>query len=272
MSKLGNPAMRTWSRRSANGQMAVERASATYKGVIWKSAFLILLTIAVAIATDVVLWTSLNNVMSGELSTDEFSRALTVGFVVAAVAGVVMLVGFFVMLFNVGAAKVFAPIYAVCQGAFLGAMASLLNLLIPGVSLAALLGTGVVFAVCIVMYKLLGARISGTFARCFTIAVLSFLLVELICVPILYFFAANSGNLALILGVQAAIAFFCVVFGAIAVFSDIQNIDVMVQVGADQKYEWALAFSLTTSLVYLYLEILELLVRFFALFRLTQNR
>ena len=271
-SRYGNPSMRRWVRRSARGEMAVESNPATYRGVTGKSVFLVLLTIGVAIVTELLLWFTLYRVSAGEIEPDRLVRLILIGVAIAGVAGVVMLVGSIVLIFHVGAAKFIGPLYSVMQGVFLGTIAGFLNLYVPGVSLAALLGTGIVFAMCLVLYKLLGARISSRFATGLVIAMLSFVLVELICVPIVYFLAAGSNNLTLLLGVQAGLALFCVVFATITVFWDIQNIDYMVQAGIDREYEWLLAYSLTTSLIYLYMEILELIVRTLALFAVSGRK
>lgn len=268
----GNPYMRHWTRAQRKGKLAVETEAATYKGVTGKSVFLVLLTIGIAIVTEIALWLTLFNVAAGNIDADELLRLLTITLVIAGVAGVVMFVGSIVLLFNANAAKVVGPLYCVMQGLFLGTLAGFLNLFMPGVSLAALLGTGIVFAVCLVFYKLLNARISGRFALGLVIGVISFVLVEIVCLPVVYFVAAQNGNFALVAGVQAAVAFFCVLFGAITVFWDIQNIDAMVTIGADKRFEWVLAFSLTTSLIYLYVEFLELIVRIVALFSATKNK
>ncbi len=271
-SRYGNPYMRRWVRSQNRGEMVVEQEAATYKGVTGKSVFLVLLTIGIAIVTEVALWLTLYNVAAGNLEPDKLFRVITVGAVLAGVAGVAMFIGAIVLIFNPAAAKVVGSLYCVMQGVFLGAIAGMLNLYVPGVSLAALLGTGIVFSACLLFYKTLGARISSRFALGLVIAMLCFVLVEIICVPIVYLLAASAGNVALLLGVQAGIAFFCVIFATITVFWDIQNIDYMVQVGADKKYEWILAFSLTTSLIYLYMEILELLLRIIMLVGISKNK
>lgn len=266
MNNFGNPAVRGWSKRGAREQTET-KISASYKGVVWKSTILILLTMVVAITAEVLLGRTLYKVSIGEMSAQQLTRSLTIGYVSAGVAGAVMLVGFLFVMFNADAVKVVAPIYAIFQGVFLGTLAGMLNLYIRGVSLTALVGTALVFVVCLLLYKALGARLTNRFAMGMTIALISFFLIELICVPIIYFYAAVNGNVTLILGVQAGIALFCVIFGSITVFADIQNIDSMVRLGADKKYEWVLAFSLTTSLVYLYIEILGLLIRVVALLK-----
>ncbi len=271
-SRYGNPYMRRWTRMAARGQTLSQGECATYKGVTRKSVLLVLLTIGIAIVTEIALWFTLFKVVSGDISAEQLTQIIVIGVAIAGVAGVVMMVSSIVLLFNVDAAKFVGILYAVMQGVFLGTAAAALNLVLPGVSLAALIATGIVFAMCLFLYNVLKVRVSSRFLLGLIIALCSFLLVELICVPILYFVAMQSGNVALILGVQAGVALFCVVFATITVFCDIQNIDYMVQMGADKKYEWILAFSLTTSLVYLYVQILELLFRIISLFAISKNK
>ena len=71
--------------------------------------------------------------------------------------------------------------------------------------------------------------------------------------------------------IQTAISAICVIWAAIMLTWDLQNIDYLVQSGADKKYEWNFAFSLVTTLVYLYVEILELLLRLVVLFGNKKN-
>lgn len=269
--RYGNPYMRRWVRCQNRGEMAVERDAATYKGVTGKSVYFVLLTIVVAIVTEVALCLTVYKFAAGEIAGDTLARMITIGVVLVGVAGVAMIIGSIVLIFNPGAAKVVGTIYCLTQGVFLGTIAGVVNVFAPGVSLAALLGTGIVFSVCLLLYKALGVRISNRFALGLVIGVISFALVEMICVPVVYFVAASTDNLAMLLGVQAGVALFCIIFATITVFWDIQNIDYMVQAGADKKYEWILAFSLTTSLIYLYMEILELLLRIVALFAVSKR-
>lgn len=275
-SRFGNPYMRRWTRAQSRGDMAVTTDAATYKGVTIKSLVLVLLTVGIAIATEFALWGIINGVANGDLNAGNVAGGVIIGLILAGVAGIVMLVGSIVMMFKPEAARVFGPIYSVTQGVFLGIFAGLLNLVLPGVSLAALLATGIVFAICLLLYKLLGARIKSRFASGMAMAAISLFAVELLMVPIVYllnyFGLFGEIGVEVVLGIQAAVALFCVVFATVTVFWDIQNIDVMVQVGADKKYEWILAFSLTTSLIYLYVEILELLVRVIGLMMLSKNK
>lgn len=275
-SRFGNPYMRRWTRVQSRGGMAVAAEPATYKGITWKSVFLVLLTIGVAVATEFALWATLYGVASGAISGESVISGIVIGLIIAGVAGVVMLVGSIVMIFNPEIAKWFGPLYCVMQGVFLGAFAAMLNIVMPGVSLAALLGTGVVFAVCLVFYKLLGVRIKSRFMLGLVIAAIGIFAVEALMVPIVFVLSAvgwlGDVGITTVLAVQAIIALFCVFFATFTVFFDIQNIDMMVQMGADKKFEWVLAFSLTTGLIYLYMEILELIVRVVALLAISKGR
>lgn len=53
--------------------------------------------------------------------------------------------------------------------------------------------------------------------------------------------------------------------------SDLQSAEAMVTGGIDKRYEWNVAFAIVTTLIYIYLEILELLVRIAAIFGRNKN-
>ena len=269
--RYGNPSMRRWARKAARGELVCEGEVASYGGIRRKSILLILLTVVLAIATEAALWFTFYKIIAGEANADIIVRGVIIGSVLAGVAGIVMFIGYIVLLFNVRAAKFVGILYSVMQGLFLGAVGSIIDLFMPGITLAALLTTGIVFGMCLLMYNKLQVRMSSRFMMGTLIALLCFVVVEIIRVPILYLVASSTDNVAMILGVQAGVALFCVIFSVITVFWDIQNIDYMVKMGADKKFEWILAFNLATSLIYLYMEILELLVRIFAIFGAKKN-
>ncbi|MGN1040201.1 MAG: Bax inhibitor-1/YccA family protein, partial [Candidatus Fimimonas sp.] len=68
------------------------------------------------------------------------------------------------------------------------------------------------------------------------------------------------------LWIQLAISAFCVAYATIMLLWDLQMADSVVNVGAEKKYEWQVAFSLVTTIVYMYVEILELLLRILMIF------
>lgn len=262
--RYGNPGVRNWARRAGRVQSDVNYEAASYGGIAKKTVFMLLLTILIALAVEVGLWMTVFNpeLYQTAVSDDVIERLIFILGIGLGIAGVAMLVIAIVIAVKPSFAKVGGPLYAALQGVFLGFIAGFLNMLMPGVSLAALLGTAIVFGTCLFMYRVLGVRIKSSFVRVMLIMFASFLLLEIIMIPLILLLQLET----VVLWVQAITAFVCIIFATVTLFWDIQNIDFAVSAGIDKKFEWVLSYSLVTSLIYLYIEILELLVRFFALF------
>ena len=96
---------------------------------------------------------------------------------------------------------------------------------------------------------------------------------SILAVQLVMFILSLTGifNYTAYLWIQLIASALCIIWATVMLTWDLQNIDYLVQSGADKKYEWNLAFSLVTTLVYLYLEILELLLRLVALFGNKKN-
>ena len=61
--------------------------------------------------------------------------------------------------------------------------------------------------------------------------------------------------------VQLAISAVMILWASFMILVDLNNMKRLVEYNADKKYEWLAAFSLVTTLIWLYLEILELLAK-----------
>ena len=61
--------------------------------------------------------------------------------------------------------------------------------------------------------------------------------------------------------VQLAISAVMILWASFMILVDLNNMKLLVDYGADKKYEWYAAFSLVTTLMWLYIEILELLAK-----------
>ena len=268
MFRYGNPSVSRWVKKSQAGTLSVDYTAATYRGVVGKTILLLTLTILSAVATMFATWYGIFQFAE----TLEISDAAVTGFIVGVcVAVVLMLVCSIGIAISPKTAKVFGPIYALIQGAFLGFVAAFLNILLPFVTLAAVLGTVIVFVVCILLYRVIGVRIKSNFVRVLTISLMCFVLVELIILPIMLFVPTEGVYTALI-WIQAITTFICILFASMTIIYDLQSIDYLVQAGADKQYEWGVAFSLVTSLIYLYMQILQLLIRIFALFSISKKK
>ena len=146
------------------------------------------------------------------------------------------------------------------------------DLAYPGIALAAVLGTLIVFVLCVALNKLLEVRISGKVMRVALISFVSLVVLELgLFVASLFVTELNGLFTQAYLWIQLAISAVCIIYATILLMWDLQTADAIVQSGADKKHEWMVAFSIVVTLVYLYVEILELLLRLLAIFGRRSN-
>ncbi len=253
--RMGSPALRRTLSQTQNGNLSVDTQPATHKGIAKKTILFAALTIVAAIATVLLLNYAI------DIENESLLSTLLVS---ACIGSVVMLVLSFIIMFVPRACNVLGAVYSVCQGVLLGLVVCMVNTVLPGVAFAAVLGTMIVFVLTLVLNKYLTVRISSRFWRAMSVAFLSLFIVELATL-IIYLVNPSLGIFSA-WWIQLLATAFCVFYAAVMLMWDFQMADDIVQYGADKKYEWLVAFSLVTTLVYLYLEILELLVRLIAVF------
>lgn len=151
--------------------------------------------------------------------------------------------------------------YAAFEGVFLGAVSGVFNARYDGIVIQAVVGTAAVFGGMLVVYKTGAIRVTPKLTRWVIgagIGVLGLMLVNLIA----SFFV--GGGLGLRDGGALAILFSLVCIGIAAFFFllDFDSADQAIRAGVPAKYSWYIAFGLTVTLVWLYLEILRLLSYF----------
>jgi uncharacterized YccA/Bax inhibitor family protein len=178
------------------------------------------------------------------------------------------LIGFVLALVVIFKKVVSPPLilaYAAVEGVFLGGISGVIGTAVgnPGIIVQAITGTALVFGAMLVVYKTGAVRVTPRFTKWLIgamIGVVGLMLVNLIA----SFFTADSSGLGLRAGGPIAIIFSLVCIG-IAAFSfllDFDAADEAIRSGAPEKTAWYIAFGLTVTLVWLYLEILRLLSYF----------
>ncbi len=154
--------------------------------------------------------------------------------------------------------------YAAVEGVFLGGISGIIGRAFEGtgsIVLQAIAGTLMVFGGMLVVYKTGAVKVTPRFTKWLTgalIGVVGLMIVNLIA----GFF--TQGGLGLRDGSPMAIIFSLVCIG-IAAFSfliDFDAADQAIRAGAPEKTAWYIAFGLTMTLIWLYLEILRLLTYF----------
>ena len=114
------------------------------------------------------------------------------------------------------------------------------------------------------VFRFLGQKLSNNFVKFVLIAFISIILLESLGFILSLFvpvFAAVMNNIWL----QLAISAVMVLLASFMILVDLNNMKLLEENRADKKYEWLAAFSLVTTLMWLYLEMLELLLKLAAL-------
>ena len=157
--------------------------------------------------------------------------------------------------------------YAALEGLFLGAFSFIIaNLYVSGASAGTLIGQAIlgtigVFIGMLVVYKTGAIRVTPKFTRMLFAAMFGVLVLMLGNLVLGMFGVGGGEGMGLRSGGPIAIIFSLVCIG-IAAFSfllDFDAADQMIRAGAPEKAAWGIALGLTVTLVWLYIEILQLL-------------
>jgi uncharacterized YccA/Bax inhibitor family protein len=155
-------------------------------------------------------------------------------------------------------APVTAPLYAACEGLFLGAISALFEARFPGIVLQAMALTFGVLATLLIAYKSGAIKATENFKLGVVAATGAVALLYLMSF-VLRFFGIEMGFLhsSGLLGI--GISMVIVVIAALNLVLDFDFIEQGAERGAPKYMEWYGAFGLLVTLVWLYLEILRLL-------------
>ena len=147
--------------------------------------------------------------------------------------------------------------YAAVEGIFLGAVSKVFEASYPGIVVQAVVGTAVVFATMLYLYKSRRIRVTPKFTKMVIGAAVGFLGLILVNLVASFFveggFGLRSGGLGILVGLVA------IVLAALFLVLDFDAVEQGVRMGAPERESWRAAFGLTVTLVWLYLELLRLL-------------
>ena len=172
-----------------------------------------------------------------------------------ATTGIFAFIGFLIP----SAAKFFGSIYCLGEGLLVGVVSLVFDTAAPGVVLAALLSTVVVVAMVATLYLTGLVKVTNTFLRFLLIFAISILL-SMFLLWIISIFVEIKFNFAISALVSAIMIFLCILY----LFYDLDMIRRIVEGGAPKKLEWYVAFGLVFTLIWLYMELLPVLVRLMA--------
>jgi len=217
----------------------------TINGTINKTGLMLLLVIAAAAYT----WNMVMGADPGRAGTLAMTGAIG-GFILALVT-----------IFRPQSSAITAPIYAILEGLFLGAISAIINAQYPGVAFQAVLLTiGTLFTM-LLLYRSGTIRATPRFRRGVMMAtgavffayLISWIL-ALLGMPV--GFMHSAGPIGILINLVI------IVIAALNLIMDFDFIERGSQMGAPKFMEWYGAFGLMVTLIWLYLEFLRLLSRF----------
>lgn len=214
-----------------------------YGGTIVRSAFFVLITIGFAM----VGWRAAADVVTSSGLWFFLGYLLLIALSLAAAS-------------NPRLALVAGLLYAGLMGTWMGAISRIYEAYYDGIVGQALLASVATFVACLLLYVFRAVRVTGKFVRVVAIATFGVALMyfagwifSLFGVDLLFWTHPSS------VGIVVSVAI-CIV-AALNLILDFAVIERGVESGAPAAMEWFAAFGLLTTLVWLYLEILYLLIR-----------
>lgn len=215
----------------------------TLNGVAWASASLLVLVIAAGVFG----WNSVDSSATSVALPGWIFVALLGGF------GVAMLT-----IFKPNLARFTAPLYAVLEGLFLGAISAAYNTAYDGIVIQAVGLTIGVFATMLFLYATRVIKVTDKLRSGIMVATGAIFLVYMANF-ILSLFDANVPFLHSTGAIGIGISLLIVGVAAFNLLLDFDFVERGVEAGAPRHMEWYAAFGLLVTLVWLYLELLRLL-------------
>lgn len=237
-------AQRAYEQPSAD---AVDRGRMTYDDVIVKTG----LNLAVLIVFAAGAWVISAQNLS--LATPLMIGGLVLGLVAA-----------MINIFSRTIRPALILAYSALEGVALGALSMVTEMFAPGAVLQAVIATFVVFGVTLALFSSGKVRNSPKLQKFALISLIGLILSRvLIWVLAMLGLPMGGADGPMIMGfpLSVALSVFAVFIGAICLISDFDQVQVGVRAGAPAKYAWTCAFGMMVTVVWLYVEILNILSR-----------
>lgn len=215
----------------------------TLNGVAWASAALIVLVIAAGVFG----WNSVDRTL------DTVTMPAWLPVVLFAGLGVAILT-----MFKPRLARFTAPVYALLEGALLGAISALYNTAYDGIVVQAVALTIGVFAVMLFLFSTRVVKVTDKL-RAGIVAATGAILLVYVANLILSLFGSELPFLHSTGPLGIGISLLIVGVASFNLLLDFDFVERGVEAGAPRHMEWYAAFALLVTLIWLYLELLRLL-------------
>ncbi|MEI2794284.1 Bax inhibitor-1/YccA family protein [Pseudoxanthomonas sp. F11] len=253
MIRSGNPALKESTFLDLGSGTVVSRdaGAMTLNGTVNKTGILLLLSVLTA----AFAWTQ--SVVTGPDGTAMVAPGVTIYALGGAIGGFILAL---VTVFKKTWSPVTAPLYALVEGFFLGAISAVFELKYPGIVFQAVVLTFGTLGALLAAYRSGLIRATENFKLGVVAATGGIALVYLVSMGLRLFgkdipLIHESGLVGI------GFSLFVVVIAALNLVLDFDFIESGVEAGAPKYMEWYGAFGLMVTLVWLYIEFLRLLAK-----------
>lgn len=219
----------------------LEEDRATYSGVARKTLFFLLMTL---VGAGVGILTML------------FAPSAWLALVIA--AGISTFVLGLISFFAVNACKVTGTLYCLLEGVLVGSVSYVVSTILEGAVTAAVLSTIAVFLVVAALFTSNIVKVNSGFIRFLIIFSISFIVGQ-----ILFLLANLIFKVEVNYGLELLLSGITIFLATLYLFFDLEHIRQVVEGGREKKYEWYVAFGLAYTVVWLYFEILRIILIFY---------
>ncbi len=232
-----------------------ETEHASFKGVTIKTIILLLIAAGIAAFTAFALPAIVKN-------------NLTPFYIILIIASILGFISAIAGRLSDKAAKYWSVIYSLCEGLFLGTLTRIAEEFFPGAGIIAITATLIIFAVMLLLYSNGIIKVNKFYMRvviAMTICLLFLVISTLIITLIMYSKMAENETISsmgvstyiwLMIGIEA----FLLIYGVITLALNFEEANQVVQNGCSKSAEWSVALGMEISLIYIYIEILRLII------------
>lgn len=185
--------------------------------------------------------------------SDKVSILLMVGFVAS-------IISFIVIMFNRKAIGIAAPVYAVSEGLVLGGISAMFEKAYPGIAIQAIGSTFAALFSMLFLYRIGAIKCTDKFRSVLFISTLSIAVIYFVNL-IGSFFGLQIPHIFTSSSIGIGFSLIVIVVAALNLIIDFDFIERGAQQMIGKSYEWYGAFGLMVTLVWLYIEILNLLAK-----------
>jgi len=218
---------------------------ATYKGITVKTLILFAITVGIAIAASLALPTFLT----------EENIEIFIGLIIAST--ILAIVSAIIGRLSYRLAMPFSIMYSVSMGFLLGSITAMVELFVPGIGTAAVFATLIIFAIMLLLFftgVIKGGRVLRSIFFGVILGIFSLGLFTLILVL--------TGKLAYdqYLWLLLAIEGLYLIYAVVMLCFNFLEAEAVVRNGATKSAEWSVSLGLMTTLAYIYVELLRILL------------